>query len=194
MSTLYLARHGETDWNRERRWQGATDVPLNDEGRAQARALAERLRDLGIGRVHGSDLARARETAEIVAAALAAPLIAVSARFRERGFGVFEGRTREECEQRWPDAWRAYVEDFRNTPEGAEPAHAVVARMLEGVHDVVDAAAGEAALIVTHGASMRMLLATVGGGMRPPIHNGAVFRLEIEARSVTAVEELRAGR
>jgi probable phosphoglycerate mutase len=191
--TLYLARHGETDWNRIGRWQGATDVPLNDEGRAQARALAERVRPHGVVRVHASDLARARQTAEIVAAALPARLSGHSAHFRERSFGVFEGLTRAECEARWPDAWCAYLHDVRNTPPDAEAAPHVVARMLEGLHAVVEEAPHEPCLIVTHGASLRMLLASIappGAPREPPIHNGALFRLRLEARVITRVERL----
>ena len=71
--TVYLARHGETEWNRIGRWQGATDIPLSDVGRAQARLLADRLRDRRIARVHASQLSRALETAQIIAARLGAP-------------------------------------------------------------------------------------------------------------------------
>ena len=68
MTTLLLARHGETDWNRARRWQGHADRPLTDRGRAQAAALAERLADIALDAVYSSDLRRARDTAEAVAA------------------------------------------------------------------------------------------------------------------------------
>jgi probable phosphoglycerate mutase len=195
--TLYLARHGETDWNRARRWQGATDVELNDDGRAQARALAERLRGLGITRVHTSNLRRAHETADIVANALPATFLGASPSFRERGFGVFEGRTREECEAGWPGAWRAYIEDFRNTPPDAEPAHRVVERMRAGLLAVAYAAEGGTALVVSHGASMRMLLGSVPGPRargasraRPlsPIGNGAVYRLVLEVDTIASYE------
>jgi probable phosphoglycerate mutase len=105
--TLYLARHGETDWNLEGRWQGQTDIGLNGSGRAQAAALAERLAGHGIAHVSASDLSRARQTAEIVARRLGVATVAVDHALRERGFGVFEGLTREECAQRFPDSWRA---------------------------------------------------------------------------------------
>lgn len=187
---VYLARHGETDWNRVRRWQGATDVPLNDLGRAQARALAERLRPHGVTRVHASDLARAHETATIVAGALGVAFGAASAGFRERSFGVFEGLTREECEAQWPDAWRAYVEDFRNTPPAAEPAERVIARMRAGVAQVARAATGGATLVVSHGASIRMLLSSLGGPPRAPILNAAIFRLLLAGDEIAEITEL----
>src|SRR5437868_4346988 len=90
---VYLARHGETDWNRAGRWQGWTDVPLNPTGEAQALALAEKLRDRTIARIVSSHLARARRTAEIVAGALSVTDIATDADLKERGFGLFEGLT-----------------------------------------------------------------------------------------------------
>ncbi len=67
MATILLARHGETDWNRERRWQGHTDRPLTPRGREQARALAKRLDRVRLEAVYASDLTRARETAVAVA-------------------------------------------------------------------------------------------------------------------------------
>ena len=81
---LLLARHGETDWNVAGRWQGHTDVPLNATGRAQALALAERLRNEGIAAVATSDLSRARHTAEIVAGALGVPVALVDPALREQ--------------------------------------------------------------------------------------------------------------
>ena len=76
VTTLLLARHGETDWNREGRWQGWADPPLNETGRAQARALAEQLRDTPFDAVYSSDLRRAHETAEIVAEPHSVPVVA----------------------------------------------------------------------------------------------------------------------
>src|SRR5215213_2410221 len=103
--TLLLARHGETAWNSEGRWQGHTDIALSPRGREQAVALAGRLQRLGhaVARIRSSDLGRARETAEIVARTLGVTDLGVDPRLRERGFGVFEGLTREECGARYPD-------------------------------------------------------------------------------------------
>ena len=74
MTTLLLARHGETDWNRERRWQGHADQPLNEAGRTQARELAETLADRSIDAIYASDLIRAHETARIIAERLGLPV------------------------------------------------------------------------------------------------------------------------
>ena len=106
MTTLLLVHHGETDWNRDGRWQGGSDTRLNDLGREQARALADEL-DGNIDVVYSSDLARARETADIVAAKLQLE-VRVDPRLRERSFGENEGRRSSEVtdELGSSTAWR----------------------------------------------------------------------------------------
>ena len=106
MTTLLLVRHGETDWNRDGRWQGGSDTQLNDLGREQARALADEL-DGNIDVVYSSDLARARETADIVAAKLGLE-VRVDPRLRERSFGSWEGLTTLEIEERFADSHRRW--------------------------------------------------------------------------------------
>ena len=102
VTTILLARHGETDWNREGRWQGWADAPLNDTGRAQARELAEQLRSTPFDAVYSSDLSRAHETAEIVAAPHGVPVIS-DAGLREIDVGSWSGLTRAELQERFPD-------------------------------------------------------------------------------------------
>src|SRR5262245_65615545 len=102
MTELLLTRHGETDWNREHRVQGHTDVPLNENGREQARALAERLVDVPLAAIYASDLARARETAEIVARRLGLGVV-LDPGLREKNFGSWEGLTDVEIAERFPD-------------------------------------------------------------------------------------------
>ena len=99
MTTLLLVRHGETDWNAGRRWQGHTDVPLNARGRAQAAALAEELAADPPSAIYTSDLSRARETAEIVGTQLGVPVI-LEPRLREIHVGSREGLTAEEVGDR----------------------------------------------------------------------------------------------
>jgi probable phosphoglycerate mutase len=178
--TLYLARHGETPWNLEGRWQGQTDIGLNDSGRLQAAALAERLDGRRIAHVSSSDLSRARETAEIVARRLGVGGIAVDHALRERSFGVFEGLTRDECAARFPDSWARYMADRRHAPPGAEPQEALVQRMRDAVARAAARAngdAGAAVLVVSHGGAIRALVAAVTGTTPPPMENGAVFRV-----------------
>jgi 2,3-bisphosphoglycerate-dependent phosphoglycerate mutase len=102
MTSILLARHGETDWNVERRWQGHSDTPLNDTGRAQARALAEELKSEPIDVVYSSDLMRAHETARLVAEPRGLDVTAVRG-LRERSFGSVEGMTSNEIFAQDPD-------------------------------------------------------------------------------------------
>ncbi len=92
VTELLLARHGETDWNRERRWQGHADPPLNELGRAQARRLAEALAGEQLEAIYASDLRRAHETAEIVGARLGLPVTS-DPDLREIDVGSWSGLT-----------------------------------------------------------------------------------------------------
>jgi probable phosphoglycerate mutase len=182
---LYVARHGETDWNAAQRWQGHTDVPLNETGRAQARALGEKLRARGIGRIVASDLARAHETASIVAVELGLAVAYVDAALRERFYGVFEGLTRAECESVHAEAWAAWVAT-RTVPQGAEDHGPFTARLVAAIGRAADAApSNDPVLVVTHGGAMRALIATVSTPP-PPLPNTAVWRLTWEGRLVGA--------
>ena len=103
MRRILLARHGETSWNAIGRLQGHTDIELNEVGRDQALRLAQRLASAGVSEVWTSDLARARQTGEIVAAKLGLATPQVDRELRERHFGVFEGLTRDECQAQHPE-------------------------------------------------------------------------------------------
>jgi broad specificity phosphatase PhoE len=190
---VLLARHGETDWNREGRWQGHTDIALNDMGRAQARTLAALVSGSGVVRVHASDLARARETAEIVAAALGLAEVVVDPALRERSFGVFEGLTRQECAERHPEHWASYRSDARLVPPGAESQSVLAERMTGAVARAVEARGVDdsgAVLVVSHGGSIRALLAHVTGVMPPPLDNVAVFRALAARGTLTEVRRI----
>lgn len=191
---VLLARHGETEWNLVGRWQGATNVHLSDTGRAQARTLAERLRGFGptpLGEVHASDLDRAVETATIVATALGLPPPRRDPRLRERGFGCFEGLTREECAEKFPDAWARYLADRRSTPPGAEPQEAIVARVLEVMYEIASATApGGPPLVVSHGGAIRTFAQAAVGVALPPVGNGAVFRVAYAGGRFRSIEEI----
>jgi probable phosphoglycerate mutase len=190
---LFLARHGETEWNRAGRWQGKTDIPLSDEGRAQARALAALLVGRGIVDVHASDLQRAAETAQIVAAILGIATPSRDIRLRERGFGCFEGFTREECAERHPEAWARYLADRRATPPGGEPQPEVAARVVAALTDIARAprATGEATLVVSHGGTIRTFIHEVTGAAPPPLENGALFLARYTADRFTSVIPFR---
>jgi broad specificity phosphatase PhoE len=179
---IYLSRHGETDWNAEGRWQGHTDQPLNENGRNQARALAEALRSTGLSGVVTSDLVRARETAAIVAAAHGRLIDYVDPDLRERTIGVFEGLTRAECERLHPEAWAAWVQR-KVPPPGAEAQGPLGERVMKAIaRAAMRVAHAEAPLLlVTHGGAMRAALARAGHAA-PPIKNTGVWRIEWDGR------------
>ncbi len=182
---LFLARHGETEWNAIGRLQGHTDVRLNDRGREQARALARSVRELGAALVITSDLARARETGEIVAAELGLPAPHVIAELRERRLGVFEGLTRDECMARYPDAWAAWHAQT-DVPEGAEALAGATARIHAALGGLATEV-GEPALVISHGGVMRLWLGDViGGDAVPVLHNGIAFVVERDGAAWSA--------
>jgi broad specificity phosphatase PhoE len=188
---LYLARHGRTDWNHVGRFQGHSDVPLDDVGREQARAFAAALRGK-VEAVISSDLVRARETATLIAEALRLPFLGVDVELRERGYGVFEGLTRDECIARHPQAWAARGNDRNFEPPGGEPNAQVLARMRRALERTVARVRGRYrhALVIGHGSSLRMLLEQLEGTpqtalanleCRVLLHDGATFsRAQIE--------------
>ena len=156
--TLLLARHGQTDDNREPiRVQGFTDTPLNDTGRRQAAELAERVAGLGIVSLWSSDLSRARETAEIVGARIGlAPRL--DQRLREANRGDWEGRRFIDIEREEPElyaAWRRAGERFRFP--GGESLLDQQRRVLAALGDV-RATCKPPALVVCHGGSIRVVL------------------------------------
>lgn len=169
---LFLSRHGRTQWNAVGRFQGLTDVPLDDIGRAQARELAERLRGR-VEAVFASDLLRAKESAAIVAEQLRVPLMGLDPDLRERGYGLFEGLTRLECEQRHPELWSLRLRDRNWEPPGGELRQHVVARMQRGLTRAAEAMRGrhQSAMIVGHGSSLRMFLEQLSDGHVESIGN-----------------------
>lgn len=170
MTTLTLVRHGETDWNLGRRIQGSTDIPLNDTGRAQARATALRLHDqLGADAplvVASSDLSRARETAAIIATELDAAPPAAYPQLRERGYGDAEGLDDRAFAERFGPWSTAQV-------PGAEPWEQVRARAVAGLQRVIRDARRATApvaptlVIVSHGALIRELIRHATAGEFP---------------------------
>ena len=194
---LFLARHGETDWNAAGRWQGQTDVPLNANGRVQALAVAARLRAEGVRAIATSDLWRARGTAEIVGEALGLEVVLVDPALRERAYGDWEGLTRGECEARFPVEWARHVSDPRTPPPGGESTDALLARVVPAIHELA-ARLDSPTLLVTHGGVMRAFLtaalAALPGSapVAPPgfVQNGGVWRVRLVAGRVVGAASL----
>lgn len=154
MTTLILARHGETDWNRENRFQGHADPPLNDLGRRQSAELAETLAGETIARVYTSPLRRARETAEIVAARLGLDVEAVGA-LREIDVGSWSGLTRDEVAARFPDAYALWLDGGHGFEDG-ETYEELRTRVVPALQELAGRHPEDAVLVVTHGGPSRM--------------------------------------
>jgi probable phosphoglycerate mutase len=160
---LYLVRHGATQLTAEDRFSGDIGVDLSDEGRHQAGRLAERLAHEKVSAVYCSPLSRTVETAEI----LARPhRLALERRdgLREISHGRWEGLTRAEVETRYAHEYAAWEADpFTFAPEGGESGVAVLARALPVVREIVTSHLGETVLVVSHKATLRLVLSSLLG-------------------------------
>jgi probable phosphoglycerate mutase len=161
---VLLVRHGETAWNAVERIQGHEDVPLSARGREQAAALAARLAREGVARVVSSDLARARETAEVVAAAARAPLV-LDPRLREQRMGAWQGITFEEAKRRDADLaarFAARDPDVR-PPGGGESRVELSARVWEALDAHAKAGTASPLVVVAHGGPLQVVIYRVLG-------------------------------
>jgi probable phosphoglycerate mutase len=185
VTEILLVRHGETDWNRERRFQGHADPPLNDDGREQARELAERVSGEDITAVYTSDLLRARETAEILAAALDAEVVALR-ELREIDVGSWQGLTWPEIEQRHPEGAARWHQDGHGWDSG-ETYEQLGERIVAALAEIASNHPGQRVLVVGHGGTVRATRAYVEGvsitesrQRSPAIGNCEVFRVVTE--------------
>ena len=160
MTELLFIRHGETDWNRQQRFQGHIDVPLNAAGHAQAARLGRRLADDPHDALFSSDLLRARETAAPLAAAWGQQPTLVPG-LREQSFGVLEGLDVPTIQERHADLWPLWLEhraDF--ALPGGESLRQFHARVMDAVRQLAADAPGRRLAIVTHGGVLDMLWRT----------------------------------
>jgi broad specificity phosphatase PhoE len=171
VTTILLARHGETDWNAERRVQGHTDRPLNEAGIAQAQALADELEGERIDAVYASDLARALDTARAVAMPRGLSVVPVH-ELRERSFGTWEGLLDEEILGRFPEAHNGPWGDDE-TPEELDK------RVIDALTDIAARHPQGQVLVVSHGGPLRAVLRRCGV---PPerVANCHVAKLAVE--------------
>ncbi len=155
---LILVRHGETEWNREGRIQGYhADSPLTANGQAQARRLAERLASERVRALHSSDAGRARQTAKPIAAAVELEIVYDDA-LRERNYGIFEGRTYQEIERDYPEAYRKFrSRDPHYAPPEGETVLQFRDRTVAALERVASRAGGICAAVVTHGGVLGIL-------------------------------------
>ena len=163
MLQVYLVRHGETQWNAERRIQGQSDSPLTEKGVQQAWQVAERARTLGITHVITSDLGRTQQTARIIADACGCDVM-LEPRLRELDMGVLEKRhidTLTETEEGWRRTLVNGTEDGR-IPEG-ESMQELSVRMHAALAECLKLPAGSRPLLVSHGIALGCLVSTILG-------------------------------
>jgi uncharacterized phosphatase len=174
MTLLYLVRHGETDWNRARRIQGTTDIPLNDLGRRQAGAAADLLARRRFDRVVASPLVRAQETGSIIAARLGLPEPTAAPGMVERSYGEAEGLTFQEVEARFPDGTEV---------PGRESRADLLVRVERALLEIAREAAGESVVVATHGAVIRTIVSHVApeeeAAVGVPIRNGSIHSFQV---------------
>ncbi|HSQ70852.1 MAG TPA: histidine phosphatase family protein, partial [Rubrivivax sp.] len=163
MTELLFIRHGETDWNRQQRFQGQIDVPLNPTGQAQAVRVAGRLAADRHDALFSSDLQRARETAAPLAAAWHLAPVALSG-FREQNFGVLEGLDVPTIQARHPDLWQRWLEHRADYAlPGGESLSQFHTRVMAALRALTAAHAGARLAVVTHGGVLDMLWRSAHG-------------------------------
>ena len=163
MLQVYLVRHGETQWNAERRIQGQSDSPLTAKGEEQARQVAERARNLGITHVITSDLGRTQQTARIIADSCGCDII-LDPRLRELDMGVLEKRHVDSLtdeEESWRRALVNGTEDGR-IPDGESMLELSV-RMHQALAACLELPEGSRPLLVSHGIALGCLVSTILG-------------------------------
>ncbi|HEV8244192.1 MAG TPA: histidine phosphatase family protein, partial [Polyangiaceae bacterium] len=160
---LFLIRHGATTLTAEDRFAGSTEVELSDEGREQAQCLAQRLSSESLAAVYASPMKRTLETASIVAAPHGLSLI-VRPGLREIAHGRWEGLTRKEVEASFASEYTDWEQDpFTFAPDGGESGVSVMARALPVVREIVLAHPGQNVAVVSHKATLRLLLCALLG-------------------------------
>ncbi|SHK45738.1 alpha-ribazole phosphatase [Selenomonas ruminantium] len=158
MTKVIFVRHGQTEWNVTGRYQGQSDVHLTEEGKMQARKLAENFPVRDIDAIYASDLNRAMVTAETIAARFGLPVQAEPA-FRELSFGEWEGLTYPQIVEKWEDAMANFIQhpDILEIP-GGETFPAVQERAMARLNELIRKHDGQTIVVVAHGAVLRTIL------------------------------------
>jgi len=182
---LILIRHGVTDWNQQGKAQGQTDIPLNETGRSQARALAKRMAGWPVDALYTSDLSRARETAEIVGEGLGLEPIERPA-WRELNLGELEGATRLNM-----PAGHSFVAWVASgvTPGGCEAFEAFRTRLVAGLEELRRDHPEKIVAVVSHGGALKTLIADLIG-----LGKGDLDRISLRGNASLSILEFPEGR
>ncbi len=178
---LIFLRHGQTEWNSLQRYQGHTDIPLNDTGREQAKKAAEYLvKHENVQTIYCSDLSRTRETAEIAADKLKLPVY-YDARLREASFGIWEGMTFSEVYEQYPEEFNKWYQDIwkYKMPEG-ETFSEVLERVCQATREITQRHSGTV-LVVTHGGVVKAMLGCIDSSID-------IWKTGVDPGSMTFIE------
>lgn len=180
---LFLVRHAETDWNRDRRYQGWTDTPLSKAGRAQADAVARALSEPLLAAVYSSPLQRARDTAAAIALPHTVP-VQVDEAFKEMRFGRWEGLTLDEARALDGALYQAWLDTpHLVTPPGGEALAEVKSRALAGLEDLKGKHDGRSVCLVTHAIVARILIL---GALGLPLDR--IWSIQVSATGISELE------
>lgn len=184
-TTIILARHGQTQWNLEKRVQGQTDIPLSEEGIAQAKALGGKIKHLGITRAYTSRLQRAIHTAKLATSQLQVTILEHGG-LNERAFGEHEGKCWEEVDKALENRPEEF---FQNTPKNGESYSVFKKRILETFDEIAARNAGETIFIVTHGGVLWVLLRHLKKipdheEIAEKVHNTSLFIFRLEGDKI----------
>jgi len=184
MTELVLIRHGETDMNRELRFQGQVDVALNATGFEQARRLAARMAGEKADALYASDLRRAQQTAQPIAGQLALPPVA-EAGLREQNFGRVDGMRVDDIKEQHPEAWEGWLrfEQDYCMPEG-ESTRQFHSRVMDAIYRLVALHPQQTVVVVTHGGVLDMIYRTarslgLDGPRQSEIPNAGLNRIRV---------------
>jgi broad specificity phosphatase PhoE len=162
VTTVYLARHGESDWNAADRFQGHSDRPLTARGRLQAEALAAEIAEIAtLAAIYSSPLRRALDTAAAVGARTGLEPVAVEA-LREVDVGSWTGLSRSAVARRFPAELQRWLDGGEGWPDG-ESYQEMSSRVLSALDRIAKAHPGEEVLVVSHGGPIRAILAAAAG-------------------------------
>ncbi|HXV28665.1 MAG TPA: histidine phosphatase family protein [bacterium] len=157
MTQLFLIRHGETAWNRKKRYQGQTDISLTQDGRDQARDMARALKSVKIDMIYSSSLKRARQTALILSKEVGVRPV-WDARLRELHFGAWEGRTAEQLRSRKDPVFLKWQRGNFVTPTGGESMASLRKRIRSFLKSILSKANGKQVVVVSHAGPMKVLI------------------------------------
>ncbi len=182
-TTLYLIRHGETQNADQRCYKGHIDVPLSAKGENQMKKVADRIRNVPLSAIYTSDLQRARRSAEIVARPHNIKP-EIKSPFKERNFGRWEGLTFNECRERFPEEFNAWVKNpVEASPVGGESTLDVKNRLVPALEKLLKKLRGETFSIVAHGGVNRIIICHLLG---MPLQN--IFRIEQNFGALNIIE------